>query len=150
MPVFEVKLNGVDAPDWLEKLLSKSRIYDGHKFSKYLMGASVIFPKCVATLPYWASNPLFEELYRGLLDENQHIVVGHNAMVVETTDLLESKTSKSSKGTTDDELASDNIDDLPERRYCKWFMFPRKDERKALLPTAVPNKQKNQIEVSSK
>lgn len=66
--VFEVKLGGVEAPKWIDTLLGKGIIQDGHKFSKYLSGASILFQKDVKTLPYWAEYPLFRRLYNGVID----------------------------------------------------------------------------------
>lgn len=61
--VFEVKLNGVAAPEWVSSLLHDNIISDGHKFSKYLSGASMLFEENVKCLPYWAEDVLFHNLY---------------------------------------------------------------------------------------
>ena len=66
--VFEVKLGGVEAPYWVNTLLSEKKIEDGHKFSKYLSGASILFEDNVSTLPYWAEYPLFKRFYKQLRD----------------------------------------------------------------------------------
>lgn len=61
--VFEVKLNGTEAPEWVSTLLNESKILDGHKFSKYLSGASMLCPEKVPILPYWAGDPIFCSYY---------------------------------------------------------------------------------------
>lgn len=67
--VFEVKLGGVEAPEWVESLLQEEKIQDGHKFSKYLSGASIHFQKDVKTLPYWAQYPIFTQFYYSADDD---------------------------------------------------------------------------------
>jgi uncharacterized membrane protein YidH (DUF202 family) len=63
--VFEVKLNGVEAPEWVSTLLDESKILDGHKFSKYLSGASILYADKVPIFPYWAEDPIFSLYYNG-------------------------------------------------------------------------------------
>ncbi|KAM0688638.1 hypothetical protein COBT_000100 [Conglomerata obtusa] len=52
--VLEIKLEGVDEtkPDWIEDLLSSSLVEHVHKFSKYIHGCSVLYPKII-DIPYW-------------------------------------------------------------------------------------------------
>lgn len=53
---------------WVDTLLGKGIIQDGHKFSKYLSGASILFQNDVRTLPYWAEYPLFRKIYNSVID----------------------------------------------------------------------------------
>jgi uncharacterized membrane protein YidH (DUF202 family) len=61
--VFEVKLSGSASPAWVDELIGSQKIQDGHKFSKYLSGASILFDEDVESFPYWAEYPEFEGFY---------------------------------------------------------------------------------------
>jgi uncharacterized membrane protein YidH (DUF202 family) len=91
--VFEVKLGGVEAPKWVDTLLGKGIIQDGHKFSKYLSGASILFEKDVKTLPYWSQHPLFLKYYYNIDDDTEANCKDHSLDKSEITRLsLESET----------------------------------------------------------
>lgn len=72
--VFEVKLNGVDTPEWVSTLLTESKILDGHKFSKYLSGASMLYEDKVPILPYWAEDPIFISYYNNMSNRSQILI----------------------------------------------------------------------------
>jgi SPX domain protein involved in polyphosphate accumulation len=72
--VFEVKLNGVDAPEWVSTLLAESKILDGHKFSKYLSGASMLYEDKVPILPYWAEDPIFISYYNNMSNHSRILI----------------------------------------------------------------------------
>lgn len=66
-PVFEVKLAGKGMPASVEELIMKGAIKNGHKFSKFITGISVLNSESphLKTFPYWAAEPIFLKLYAG-------------------------------------------------------------------------------------
>lgn len=60
--VLEVKLAAADAAtDWIEHILSKFRVVQVYKFSKYIHGCATLMPHAVYKLPHWFDDDNFEE-----------------------------------------------------------------------------------------
>jgi SPX domain protein involved in polyphosphate accumulation len=108
--VFEVKLGGVVAPTWITSLLDRYKIQDGHKFSKYLSGASMLHEEHVSCLPYWAEDPLFKGFYR-------NVCVGSKTIRAEYKPLFQTRPPK--KG-NDDDYRKDSDKHLLDSGNVSW------------------------------
>jgi len=142
--VFEVKLGGVLAPAWITSLLDRYKIQDGHKFSKYLSGASMLHEENVSCLPYWAEDPLFQGFYRNVRIES--------GMTSRAEDKPLIQTSHPSKGNYD---RKDSDDTLLDSEKVSWLN--NKDKKRSIFSTSkfrtskkiTPN-QRVRVEVSMK
>ena len=132
--VFEVKLGGVPAPVWITSLLDKYKIQEGHKFSKYLSGASMLHEKHVSCLPYWAEDPLFKSFYR-----NEGIESVMTSRAKYTTFSTNSPPDESNYG---DSRKDDSDDTLLDSENVSWLDNKDKNDRSFLRLCSEPKSQK--------
>jgi len=127
MPVtiFEVKLGGVVAPAWITSLLDRYKIQDGHKFSKYLSGASMLHEEHVSCLPYWAEDPLFKGFYR-------NVCIGSETSRAECKPLMQ--TRPPNKG-NDDDSRKDSDDTLLDSEHISWL--DNTDKKRSIFPASM-------------
>jgi SPX domain protein involved in polyphosphate accumulation len=144
--VFEVKLGGVVAPAWITGLLDRYKIQDGHKFSKYLSGASMLHEEHVSCLPYWAEDPLFKGFYRNMCIGSKTIRAEHKTPLIQTRPPNNGKYDDSRKDSDDTLLDSGNISwlDTKDKRRSIFpaFTFRSKKSKK------ISTNQRVRIEVS--
>ena len=62
-PVFEIKLSDSEMPPIFQDLIDKGTLIEAPKFSKFLSGAAAFNASKIETMPYWAGEPEFEEMF---------------------------------------------------------------------------------------
>ena len=135
-PVFEVKLAGSDMPEPLVSLITDGVIIEATKFSKFLSGAAAFNSERVKTLPYWAENPAFQEMFQASGKFQSDPPSSSKSLSIlpppSTTKSSVARKSISSDSVSLSKRATGKRSPTPANK--SWFPFLNKSSKTAIAP----------------